>query len=191
MYVVPKRRSDRGMMGLANCIFPLYEQIHRPAGTRLGSSNFSIVESALNLMAVSPGRREAFGTMLPTGRVRSPKVNSLPTVRRDPVKSTYACLSIFRDMYAIYNDWLLVIAALQLRSRVTSIAPSPARVAKAFVLGDQSPAAGNTRILQPGIAVAPDELHRRTQRLTAVPPVVVLQFVSTSTRCCGRPVPWT
>jgi membrane-bound lytic murein transglycosylase D len=39
------------------------------------------------------------------------KVNSFTDDRRDPVKSTYAACKYFKDMYAIYGDWLLVIAS--------------------------------------------------------------------------------
>jgi membrane-bound lytic murein transglycosylase D len=49
--------------------------------------------------------------MYSTGIIYDLKVNSFTDDRRDPVKSTYAACKYFKDMYAIYGDWLLVIAS--------------------------------------------------------------------------------
>jgi membrane-bound lytic murein transglycosylase D len=38
-------------------------------------------------------------------------INSLIDDRRDPVKSTHAAARYIKDLYQIYNDWILVIAA--------------------------------------------------------------------------------
>lgn len=112
MYAVQKRGLTERVMGLANLYFPLYEQILDQQGLPLEFKYLSIVESALNPMAVSPvGATGLWQFMLPTGRLYGLKVNSLIDERRDPVKSTYAACQYFKDMYAIYNDWLLVIAA--------------------------------------------------------------------------------
>jgi membrane-bound lytic murein transglycosylase D len=39
------------------------------------------------------------------------KINSLVDERRDPYKSTLAACQYFKDSYALYGDWLLVIAS--------------------------------------------------------------------------------
>jgi membrane-bound lytic murein transglycosylase D len=38
-------------------------------------------------------------------------INSLIDERKDPVKATYAAAKYIKDLYKIYNDWILVIAA--------------------------------------------------------------------------------
>jgi membrane-bound lytic murein transglycosylase D len=49
--------------------------------------------------------------MLATGRQYGLEVNSLVDERRDPVKSSYAAARYMRDLYKIFGDWSLVIAA--------------------------------------------------------------------------------
>ena len=38
-------------------------------------------------------------------------INSLVDERRDPVKSTHSAARFMKDLYGIYGDWILVIAA--------------------------------------------------------------------------------
>ena len=49
--------------------------------------------------------------MLPTGKSYGLQINSLVDERRDPLKSTEAACRYFKDMYAIYGDWNLVLAS--------------------------------------------------------------------------------
>ena len=49
--------------------------------------------------------------MLPTGKSYGLEINSLIDERRDPEKATEAACKYFKDMYAIYGDWNLVLAA--------------------------------------------------------------------------------
>lgn len=39
------------------------------------------------------------------------EINSYVDERRDPVKATQAAVRYLNDLYAIYEDWILVIAA--------------------------------------------------------------------------------
>ena len=49
--------------------------------------------------------------MYSTGRLYGLTINSIVDERRDPVKATHAAAKYLKDMYNIYNDWTLVIAA--------------------------------------------------------------------------------
>ncbi len=112
MYGVKKRGLTEKVMGLSNLYFPMYEQILDQQGLPVEFKYLSIVESALNPMAVSPvGATGLWQFMLATGKLYNLKVNSMIDERRDPEKATLAACQYFKDMYAIYNDWLLVIAA--------------------------------------------------------------------------------
>ncbi|TAH38976.1 MAG: LysM peptidoglycan-binding domain-containing protein [Bacteroidetes bacterium] len=112
LYALKRRSLTQRVMGLSELYFPLFEQILDEQGLPLEFKYLSIVESALNPTAVSRmGATGLWQFMLPTGRMYNLKVNTLIDERRDPVKATYAACEYFKDMYAIYDDWLLVIAA--------------------------------------------------------------------------------
>ena len=49
--------------------------------------------------------------MLATGKIYGLESNSLVDERRDPIKATWAAARYLKDMYDIYKDWNLVIAA--------------------------------------------------------------------------------
>lgn len=112
LYALRKRQLTARVMGLANLYFPLFEEALDKNGLPLELKYLAIVESALNPTAVSRmGATGIWQFMLGTGKMYNLKVNSYIDERRDPVKSTYAACEYFKNMYAIYKDWLLVIAA--------------------------------------------------------------------------------
>jgi membrane-bound lytic murein transglycosylase D len=49
--------------------------------------------------------------MYGTGRMYKLNINSFVDERRDPVKSSYAAVKYLKDMYKVYGNWHLVIAA--------------------------------------------------------------------------------
>jgi membrane-bound lytic murein transglycosylase D len=49
--------------------------------------------------------------MYSTGRLYGLTINSVVDERKDPVKATHAAARYIKDLYDIYKDWVLVIAA--------------------------------------------------------------------------------
>lgn len=71
-----------------------------------------IIESALNPKAISSaGAGGLWQFMIGTGKMYDLEINSLVDDRFDPQKSSDAAARYLRDLYTIYNDWHLVIAA--------------------------------------------------------------------------------
>lgn len=112
LYANRKRGLTSRVLGLSKLYFPLFEEVLDKEGLPMEFKYLSVVESALNPIAVSPvGATGLWQFMYNTGKMYGLKTTSYYDDRRDPIKSTYAACQYFKDMYAIYNDWLLVIAA--------------------------------------------------------------------------------
>jgi len=112
LYANRKRGLTQRVMGLSNLYFPLFEETLDREGLPLEFKYLSVVESALNPVAVSRvGATGLWQFMYNTGVLYNLKVNSYTDDRRDPVKATQAACQYFKDMYRIYGDWLLVIAS--------------------------------------------------------------------------------
>ncbi len=112
LYAEKRRSLTQRVMGLSNLYFPLFEETLDKEGLPLEFKYLSVVESALNPVAVSPmGATGLWQFMYNTGLMYDLKINSYTDQRRDPIAATHAACKYFKDMYAIYNDWLLVIAS--------------------------------------------------------------------------------
>ena len=106
------RYSVSYMLGASNFYMPIIEQALDAYGLPLELKYLPIIESALNPKAVSRvGATGLWQFMLNTGRQYGLEVNSLVDDRCDPIKASYAAAHYLRDLYKIYNDWNLVIAA--------------------------------------------------------------------------------
>ena len=106
------RRSVSFMLGASNFYMPIFEEALEAYNLPLELKYLPVIESALNPKAVSRvGATGLWQFMLSTGKRYGLEVNSLVDERRDPVKASYAAAHYLSDLYKIFDDWSLVIAA--------------------------------------------------------------------------------
>jgi len=112
LYSERRRSLVKYMLGMADYYFPIIEPILDEYNLPIELKYLAVVESALNPVAISRvGACGLWQFMLPTGKSYGLEINSLVDERRDPIKATHAACKYFRDMYAIYGDWTLVLAS--------------------------------------------------------------------------------
>jgi membrane-bound lytic murein transglycosylase D len=111
-YMAHLRHSVSYMLGATNFYVPIFEEALEAYQVPLELKYLPVIESALNPRAVSRvGATGLWQFMLGTGKQYGLEVNSLVDERRDPVRSSYAAARYLRDLYRIFGDWNLVIAA--------------------------------------------------------------------------------
>ncbi len=111
-YAVKLRRSVGYMLGASNFYMPIFEQALETYNLPLELKYLPVIESALSPKATSRvGAAGLWQFMLATGKQYGLEVTSLVDERRDPIKSSDAAARYLRDLFRIYHDWSLVIAA--------------------------------------------------------------------------------
>ena len=106
------RHSVSYMLGASNFYMPIFEEALETSGLPLELKYLPVIESALNPKAVSRvGATGLWQFMLATGKRYGLEVNSLVDERRDPIKASYAAANYLSDLYKVFGDWNLVIAA--------------------------------------------------------------------------------
>ena len=112
VYTMRRREQMEVMLGLKDYYFPMFEEILDLYGLPFELKYLAVIESALNPRARSRvGATGIWQFMLNTGRRYQLQVNTFVDERRDPVAATHAAAKFLKDLYDIYNDWVLAIAA--------------------------------------------------------------------------------
>jgi len=108
-----RRRESVGyILAKGNYYFPMMEETLDRYGLPLELKYLSVIESALNPTVKSRmGATGLWQFMLRTGKMYGLEVNTLVDERKDPRKATDAAARYLKDLYDIYGDWNLVIAA--------------------------------------------------------------------------------
>ena len=111
-YVYRSRTLVEQMLGMSLYYMPIFEQALEKEGLPLELKYLPIVESALDPNAVSRvGAAGLWQFMIGTGKGLGLEVNSLVDERRDPYRSSAMAAKYLKNLYQIYNDWSLAIAA--------------------------------------------------------------------------------
>jgi len=112
LYTVRRPRQVSQLLALSEFYFPIFEQALDAHGLPLEFRYLPVIESALHNRAVSHmGAAGLWQFMIATGRAYGLEINSLIDERLDPVKSSDAAARFLRDLYRMYGDWHMVLAA--------------------------------------------------------------------------------
>jgi len=111
-YTQKNRRLVENMLGMSLYYMPIFEQALERENIPMELKYLPVIESALNPDAVSrSGATGLWQLMLATARGFNMEVNTLVDERRDPVVSSQVAAKLLRQLYDIYHDWSLAIAA--------------------------------------------------------------------------------
>ena len=111
-YAADRRKQVAAMLGISDYFFPLFEQTLEKYKLPNELKYLAIVESALNPNARSRvGATGLWQFMFMTGKIYGLEVNSILDERCDPIKATDAAARYLKDLYGIFGDWHLAIAA--------------------------------------------------------------------------------
>jgi membrane-bound lytic murein transglycosylase D len=107
-----RKKAFANQMAVAQYYFPLFEDALAKQNVPLEIKYLAVVESALNPKAVSKsGATGLWQFMYYTGKQYNLNIDSYVDERCDALKSSEAAAQYMTNMYAIFNDWDLVLAS--------------------------------------------------------------------------------
>jgi membrane-bound lytic murein transglycosylase D len=111
-YVKHSPRQLAALQRKAEYYFPIFEDILAKHDLPYELCYMPVIESALNPQARSHMGATGLWQFMPaTGKKYGLEINSLVDERMDPIQSTEAACLFLKNLYAIFQDWNLVIAA--------------------------------------------------------------------------------
>lgn len=112
LYVNKRQSLVEAMLGMSLYYMPIFEEALDREGLPLELKYLPVIESALRPDAVSKaGATGLWQFMLPTAKGLGMEVSSLVDERRDPIVSSQMAARYLKQLYEIFNDWGLAIAA--------------------------------------------------------------------------------
>lgn len=112
LYVNRRRQLVETMLGMSLYYMPIFEEALDREGLPLELKYLPVIESALNPDAVSrAGATGLWQFMLKTAKGLGMDINTMVDERRDPIVSSAMAAKYLKQLYSIFNDWGLAIAA--------------------------------------------------------------------------------
>ena len=111
-YTEQLRNKVSYMLGAGNYYIPIFEAALDAYGLPLELKYLPVMESGLDPTAIShAGAAGLWQFMISTARRYDLDINSLVDERMNPYKASWAAAKYLSDLYNIYGDWNLVLAA--------------------------------------------------------------------------------
>ncbi len=111
-YLRRKAKAMEVTMGLSDLYFPIFEEMLDKYDLPLELKYLAVVESGLDPSIKSKaGALGLWQFMYTTAKAYGLEINSYVDQRSDPYASTEAACKYFKELYALYGNWELVLAA--------------------------------------------------------------------------------